>query len=296
MRGLLLFAAFLSLEAQLHAQTLSPELRDLIEQRIESTAEELGDNSDVDLSGIVEQLMDRLHDPIDLNHTNAEELSSLDLLSDLQVNAILDHIKRFGKFISIYELQTVDGMDNATLEVLQPFVTIHGADRTRTPLKEMLANGTSEVIVRMVTDVQQRKGFLGQQNIFGTLYTDPDGGTLPNTNDPQVLDSLRQNSKVYLGSPWKVYTRYRFRYRQNIDFGVTGEKDAGEQFFKGTEPQGFDFYSAHLFLRNVGPLKALALGDFQACFGQGLVFSSGLSYARKSAYTMNIKGTADGLT
>ncbi len=296
MRGLLLFAAFLSLEAQLHAQTLSPELRDLIEQRIESTAEELGDNSDVDLSGIVEQLMDHLHDPIDLNHTNAEELSSLNLLSDLQVIAILDHIKRFGKFISIYELQTVDGMDNATLEVLQPFVTIHGADRTRTPLKEMLANGTSEVIVRMVADVQQRKGFLGQQNIFGTLYTDPDGGTLPNTNDPQVLDSLRQNSKVYLGSPWKVYTRYRFRYRQNIDFGVTGEKDAGEQFFKGTEPQGFDFYSAHLFLRNVGPLKALALGDFQARFGQGLVFSSGLSYARKSAYTMNIKGTADGLT
>jgi hypothetical protein len=45
----------------------------------------------------------------------------------------------------------------------------------------------------------------------------------------------------------------------------------------------------------VGPVKALALGDFQARFGQGLVFSSGLSYARKSAYTMNIKGSANGL-
>jgi len=296
MRKLLLLAALLSMVAGLHAQTLPPALRDLIEQRIENTAEELGDNSDVDLSAVVEQLTDRLDDPIDLNHTNAEELSSLHLLSDLQISAILDHIKQFGKFISVYELQTVDGMDVATLEVLRPFITIHGADRTRTPLKEMLANGTNEVIFRTITDVQQRKGYMGQDNIFGTHYTDPDGDELPNTDDPLVLDSLRKNSKVYLGSPWKVYTRYRFRYRQNIDFGITGEKDEGEQFFKGTQSQGFDFYSAHLFLRNVGPVKALALGDFQARFGQGLVFSSGLSYARKSSYTMNIKGTVNGLT
>lgn len=109
------------------------------------------------------------------------------------------------------------------------------------------------------------------------------------------MDSLRQNSKVYLGSPWKLYTRYRFQYRRNISFGVTAEKDEGEEFFKGTQKQGFDFYSAHLFLRDIGPVKALALGDFQAQFGQGLVFSSGLSFSRKSAYTMNIKRNAVGL-
>ena len=134
MRRLLLLAALLSIVAGLHAQTLPPALRDLIEQRIENTAEQLGDNSDVDLSAAVHQLMDRLSDPIDLNHTDAEELASLHLLSDLQINAILDHIKQFGKYISIYELQTVEGMDVATLVFLQPFVTVHGVGRTRTLL------------------------------------------------------------------------------------------------------------------------------------------------------------------
>ncbi|HRN36276.1 MAG TPA: hypothetical protein PLL18_05125, partial [Flavobacteriales bacterium] len=107
--------------------------------------------------------------------------------------------------------------------------------------------------------------------------------------------SLRRNNKVYLGSPWKVYARYRYQYRRDLDFGITAEKDEGEEFFKGTQKKGFDFYSAHLFLRNVGPFKAVALGDYQAQFGQGLTFSSGLSFARKSAYSINIERNAQGL-
>ncbi|MEZ4759397.1 MAG: hypothetical protein R2810_06365 [Flavobacteriales bacterium] len=62
-----------------------------------------------------------------------------------------------------------------------------------------------------------------------------------------MLDSLRRNSRLYLGPSYKLYTRYRFRYRQNISFGITAEKDEGEEFFTGAQPDGFDFYSAHLF-------------------------------------------------
>lgn len=297
MRGLVLVLALLIGAMTLRAQEISPELRDLIEQRISTLAEQLGDESDVDLSALADQLTDRLSDPINLNHTDADELGSLYLLTDIQINAILAHIQRFGKFISIYELQTVDGLDLATLELLRPFVTVSGEGSSRTSLKEMLASGKSEVLMRTQINIEQRKGFIGgHRDPFNSPYRPAEGSILPNVDDPQVYDSLRANSKVYLGSPWKVYARYRFKYRRNLDFGITAEKDEGEEFFKGSQKQGFDFYSAHLFLRDIGPMKAVAIGDYQAQFGQGLVFSSGLSFARKSAYTMNISKNAAGLS
>jgi hypothetical protein len=295
-RILVAFLLCLAGLASVRAQEIPPELRDLIEQRIAEVAEQLGDESDVDLSALADQLTERLDDPIDLNRTNADELGSLHLLSDIQVNAILNHIARFGKFISIYELQTIDELDPATLEVLRPFVTVSGEGGSRTSLKEMLANGKSEVLLRTQVNIEQRKGFIGGGDPFNKPYHDPDGDPLPDVSDPHVLDSLRANSKVYLGSPWKVYARYRFKYRRNLDFGITAEKDEGEEFFRGSQKQGFDFYSAHLFLRDIGPVKALAIGDYQAQFGQGLVFSSGLGFTRKSAYTMNISRNAPGLS
>ena len=135
MRYLLLCMALLFGAMALRAQDdISPELRDLIEQRIATIAEQLGDESDVDLSSLADQLTERLSDPINLNRTDAEELGSLHLLTDIQINAILAHIIHFGKYISIYELQTVDGLDNATLEIMRPFVTVSGEGSSRTSL------------------------------------------------------------------------------------------------------------------------------------------------------------------
>jgi hypothetical protein len=277
------------------AQEVAPEVRDLIEQRVEAIAEQLGDDSGVDLSALAEHLLDRLDQPLDLNAATARDLEELYMLTGIQVNAILAHRARFGPFISIYELQTIDELDLATLEALRPFVTVQAEGSSRTPWRVMWANGNHEVLLRTQVSIQQRKGYLGGGDPFGSPWVDPDGDPLPDVGDPHVMDSLRSNGKVYLGSPWKAYARYRFRYRRNISFGLTAEKDEGEEFFRGSLPNGFDFLSAHLFLRDLGPVKALAIGDYQARFGQGLVFASGLSYARKSPYTMNIKGNAAGL-
>ncbi len=293
------FALLISARAQkpgTDRSALPPELRDMIELRVEAIAEKLGDNSDVDLTVITEALLDRYRDPIDLNHTDAEELSQLQLMNDAQISAILAHKQQFGAFLNFYELQTIDELDMRTLELIRPFVYVRdNGSATHASLNEILKNGDSEVLMRSILNVEQRKGFIGQGSPFGVYYSDPDGAPLPNVDDPHVLDSLRTHNKVYLGSPYKLYARYRFKYRNNISFGITAEKDEGEEFFKGTQPDGFDFYSAHLFLRNVGPVKALALGDYQAQFGQGLVFWSGLTYASKSSFTLDVKRHAAGL-
>jgi hypothetical protein len=75
-------------------------------------------------------------------------------------------------------------------------------------------------------------------------------------------------------------------------YGFTAEKDAGEQFFKGAQKQGFDYYSGFIFASKLNKnIQALAIGDFEARFGQGLILWSGLAYG-KSADIMNVKKSA----
>jgi len=271
--------------------------RDVIEQRIEAAAEKFGGDADVDLTNLFEVFTDHYLNPIDLNHTNAQELSNLILLNDAQIGSILTHIKRYGKLLSVYELQAINGIDAYSIGLIRPFITVRENARASTAsFKEILDQGSHELTVRSTFTVEERKGFMDRNNIFGKDYYDPDGDPLPDFSDDAVRDPLRANSKVYLGSPFRVYTRYRFRYRQNISFGFTAEKDEGEEFFKGSQPNGYDFYSAHLFLRDVGRLKAIAVGDYQAQFGQGLTFWNGLAFASKGSFTMNVKRNGAGLS
>ncbi|MBL7950852.1 MAG: helix-hairpin-helix domain-containing protein [Flavobacteriales bacterium] len=277
----------------LHAQ-VDGVPKDVIEQRIEAAAEQLG--GEADLSNLFELLTDRYLDPIDLNHTDAQELSTILLLTDVQISAILQHIQRHGKLLNLYELQTVNSMDARTIALIRPFVEVRENPLGSTAsFREILKQGTNELTVRSTMTIESRRGFMDRSNPFGKNYVDPDGDALPDFANATTLDSLRRNNRLYLGSPFRVYTRYRFRYRQNISFGFTAEKDEGEQFFKGTQPNGFDYYSAHFFVRNIGRLKALALGDYQAQFGQGLTFWNGLGFAAKSSFTMNVKRNAPGL-
>lgn len=270
--------------------------RDVIEQRIEAAAEQLGGDNDVDLTNLFELLADRYNDPIDLNHTSAQELNALLLLNDVQVSSLLEHVKRNGKLLSLYELQTINGWDASTINLIRPFVHVReNALESTASLKEILKQGSHELTLRSTMNIEERRGFMDLDNFFGKDYADPDGEALPDLGNDAVRDSLRLNNRIYLGSPYRVYTRYRFRYRQNISFGVTAEKDEGEEFFRGSQADGYDFYSAHLFVRNTGRLKAVALGDYSAQFGQGLTFWNGLAFASKSSFALNVKRNAVGL-
>jgi hypothetical protein len=75
-----------------------------------------------------------------------------------------------------------------------------------------------------------------------------------------------------------------------LQFGITGDKDAGEQLLKGNK--GFDFYSFHLFARKMGSVKRLALGDFTVNLGQGLIHWQSLAF-KKSADITAVKRQAE---
>ena len=94
-----------------------------------------------------------------------------------------------------------------------------------------------------------------------------------------MLDST-QAKNYYPGSPQRILLRYKYVYKNLLQYGITGEKDAGEQFFKGAQSSGFDFYSAHFFARDLGKIKALALGDFTVSMGQGLIHWQSIAFGK----------------
>ena len=242
---------------------------DNIQQKIENVAENLN-NEDADYSNLIEQLDYYREHPVNLNSATKEELMELGLLSEIQVNNLLSHIAKNGKLITVYELQSIDGFDMETIKKILPYIFVSdNVSSAHFSLKEMFNKGQNVFTFRYSQILEEQTGF-----------TPADSGASANSR--------------YLGTPQKFYARYRFTYGNTVSWGITGEKDAGEDFFSGSQKNGFDFYSAHLFVRNVKFLKAFAVGDYTVGFGQGLTTWSGIAYG-KSADAVNIKKNPSGI-
>jgi len=238
--------------------------QNIIEQRIEVIVSTLDETVELDYTNLFEDLSYYYEHPINLNRASAEDLRDLYLLTDIQINALQKHIATFGALRSIYELQSIRGFDINTIRIIQPFVTVQAAGLLEDfSWKNILKEGSSDLFLRYRRTLQEQKGYLP--------------------------DEVSGEAADFLGSPDYLYSRYRFTYRKNISAGFTLEKDAGESLNNGP-----DFYSAHLFIRNNNRIKAIALGDFQAQFGQGLTFWNGLGFG-KSPFVMNVKKNAQGL-
>ena len=88
----------------------------------------------------------------------------------------------------------------------------------------------------------------------------------------------------------KYFIRYTYNYKQLLSFGFTGEKDAGEPFFRNAQRYGFDFYSFHFFLQQTGIIQSLAIGDFTVNMGQGLIQWQSIFLYEKQSCPWRLKG------
>ena len=243
----------------------------IIEKRIEFIGENLED-SDVDFTTYLEELYYFYDNPINLNQTSFNELSRLNLITDVQIISILDYQRKFGEILTIYELRAVQELDQDVIRRIIPFVTVGVPRKYKTNWKNVLKYGRNDVILRYQRGLQTKDGYIPKSDSILAIS--------PN--------------KKYLGSPDKLYARYKFSYKDKISWGVTAEKDAGEQFFQGAQSKGFDFYSVHLMVKDLGVVKKIVVGDFHANFGQGLTMWSGFNMG-KSADVLNVKRYARGL-
>lgn len=256
----------------LFSQIKEEDKNAIIEKRVEYLVED-AEESDADYTTIFDNLSFFYDHPLNLNRAKLDELESLGLLTSMQINNLLEHIEKNGKLMTLEELQTIEGFDSEIIKMLLPFVKVStNVDSPQLSLKELIKNGENTLFLRYQRVLEEQKGY--------TSITDSALAASPNSR--------------YKGDQNKLYTRYRYKYGNHLSFGFTAEKDAGEEFFEGSNKNGFDFYSAHFFMQNQGKIKQLAIGDYQAQFGQGLTFWTGRAFG-KSADIMTLKRSGVGL-
>ncbi len=252
--GILLLAIPVRLQAQ------QPPISSNVEQQLEGITENTEDAETQDDS-FLQQMRQFLRNPINLNTADAATLKELLILTPLQVQNLISYRSLFGNFINLYEIQAIPNWDLATIEKLRPYITVSNEAKLATAFSERLSDGTHSLLARMTQVLEKSRGYLV---------------------DPTTVKNY------YPGSPQRYFVRYKYQYKNLLQYGVVGEKDAGEEFFKGSQRQGFDFYSAHLFARNIGIIKSLALGDYTVNLGQGLIQWQNLAF-KKSADVTNVK-------
>lgn len=197
--------------------------------------------------------------PININTADADELRQLRVLTDLQIANFFTYRNVLGKLQNMYELQAVPSWDIATIKKILPFITITGAVSLTDDLLNRFSGGEHAILLRLSQVLERSKGF-----------------------DPSTTGTK------YLGSPQRIFFRYRYTYKNLLQYGITGDKDAGEQFFNGKQKYGFDFYSFHFFARKTGIIQSLALGDYTVNLGQGLIHWQSLAF-KKNVDVMGVK-------
>ena len=181
----------------------------------------------IEMDDVTEQLMDIAENPINLNKTNAEELSQLCWLTDEQIDDILLYQYQHA-FVSVYDLQLIHSLKDYDIRNLLPFVYVGDVDeQEKIYFREVFHYAKHEITLR--ADARNVEDF----------DTDP------------IYSKLR----------------YRFDYQQKVQAGLTICRPTGE-------PIENLQYGAFVQLQDMGCIKNLSAGNFQANFGQGLVIGS----------------------
>lgn len=242
---------------------IAQDLPPTSEQQLENLTETSEDVETED-DNFLQQMQQFLRSPVNLNTADANLLKDLRFLSALQVQNLLNYRRIFGLIVDIHELQAIPAWDVQTIQKILPYVIVNQQQSVITSMGKRFTGGVHSLLFRASQVLEKSRGYM--------------------------LDSSTATN-FYPGSPQKILLRYKYVYKNQLQYGITAEKDAGEEFFKGAQSSGFDFYSAHFFARDIGSIKAIALGDFTVSMGQGLISWQSLAF-RKSPDITAIKRQA----
>jgi hypothetical protein len=231
---------------------------------LEVLADEIFGFQDLDLNyqELYENMALLLANKINLNTASAEELRFLNLLTEQQVQSLLEYRAENGKLLSVYELQAVPGFDPPTINKIVSFVKVEDAE-SGTLLKRILSEENNYLLVRYDRTLETKEGF--KKNL-----------------EPE---------RRFKGDDGDLYMRFRTSKPGDFSLGFTLEKDAGEQITWSTSRRqyGFDFMSVHAQVMNKGKLKNLILGDYQTQFAQGLLLGGSFGYGKGSEAVMTVR-------
>lgn len=260
-------------KAQVAIDSLSTEaLNELLIEQVERLAED--SDEEFDYEDLLENYIFFSENPININSDEIVELLELHLINVFQYEELKKYRRYYGDFLFLEELEMVEGFDEMTVSIIAPIVCVTKDDsKDKITLKKMARYGKHQILGRYEQILEHQQGY------------DP-------ISDSALL--ARPNSR-FLGSPQRYQLKYTYNYRNKIRAGFVLEKDPGEMFFTDNVSdtiksilgkkyrRGFDHIGFHLFAKDLGVVKAAALGDYQLAWGQGLTMWTGLNFGKAGA-------------
>lgn len=222
-----------------NGKVLQKASSDAANEWIANMAEELSEQGGEDLAvAFVEYYSELINSPLKINYAGREQLQSLVILTDFQIESILEYRESSGNILSKAELSLLNGFDESIVSLLSPFL-----------------------------DFSTYKG--GEGSVFG-------GEPIKRFRHNFLLKShIEKRVEGEIGEPVFLQLRYKCIYKNRFQLGVTLENDAGEKIIGSSGIPFGDFISIHLAAKDLKfkswDIKRIVLGDFSAKFGQGLV-------------------------
>ena len=157
-------------------------------------------------------------------------------------------------FKELYELQLIDCLKDYEIRNLLPFVKVRGEEAIRQEAK-------------------------GKEMYFREVFH--------YAKHEMTLRVDARNMEDFVGDPMYGKLRYRFNYQNRVQAGVTLDRATGVPWEKIN-------YGGYIQLKDIGPMKTIVAGNYQASFGYGLVVGSPFKRG-KSAYIQSTATTDEGL-
>ncbi|WP_314183925.1 helix-hairpin-helix domain-containing protein [Alloprevotella tannerae] len=200
---------------------------------------------------LLQELEDLHNHPMNLNMVSSEELQQLPFLSESKADSIIayrtekKHFRFFGELMFIKNLTYDDRL------YMQLFTFVGEVDYAPVILIKRLFSGKHKLITHLGVPLYRRAGF--------RTYSDEELEKHPN--------------KIYLGNKLKSVISYRYKWRENIKYGITLRKDSGEPFgYYGNYP--FDDTSLYFDYRMKEDRFRFVVGDYKLKMGQGLLLGN----------------------
>jgi hypothetical protein len=236
-----------------------PELLITQMEEVESTENE------IDLTDQIHNTWNGNDKKFNINELSEEVAIQYLKMTDFQYYQLLKYIDLHGALLTIYELNGIEGFDYPDLLKWIPYLEVKPIKNGRTLFKNFFTFSEQQLLIRDIRTLEPQKG-----------YSD-------DVNNP------------YSGSPDHFSFKYSFKSNDWFQLAISGEKDAGETFFKGENKKGFQLYSYHFQIKNVGIIRKFIVGDYRIHLGQGLIVGSGLNMGGNSEIQV-IKPTLQGVS
>ena len=201
-----------------------------------------------DENDLIEDLSDfyDAFEKININDLSPEVAFAILKMSDYQYYQLQKYIAENGFLVSVYELSAVEGFSVGYVQQIEPYIIAIAIDKDhKRTFKSLFKRPKHKFLIRYAQVLEAKAGYDKSRNTH------------------------------YVGTPQQYVFRYNFSASEHVTLGFSGKKNAGEEFFKGSQKQGFGFYSFHLQVKKIGILQSVILGDYRLHFGQGLIMGNG---------------------